>query len=158
MAQWWRIRLPVQEIQERRVWSLGEEDPLVREMATHSSILAWRIPQTEEIAGLHSSQSCRVGHNWATEQQQQHNIIYTYTHTYLDRKLHFPLPVLMKGKQLGVGNFRPISELGWESASDWKRKNSFLTKMVRRWWGLTSPPPALGCQILTAWKLREMLD
>ena len=100
----------------------------------------------------------RVGHNWATEQQQQHNIIYTYTHTYFDRKLHSPFPVLIKGKQLGVGNFRLISALGWESASDWKRKNSFLTKMVRRWWRLTSPPPALGCQILTAWKLREMLD
>ena len=46
-------------MQEAWVRSLGQEDPLDREMATHSSILAWRIPQTEEIAGLHSSQGCK---------------------------------------------------------------------------------------------------
>ena len=48
------------------VWSLGWEDPLEKEMATHSSILAWRIPWTEEPGGLHSMESQRVGHNWAT--------------------------------------------------------------------------------------------
>jgi len=42
-------KLPaVQELQEMRVWSLGWEDPLEEDMATHSSILAWRIPWTEE--------------------------------------------------------------------------------------------------------------
>ena len=40
-------------IREARVRSLGREDPLEKEMATHSSILAWRIPWTEEPAGLH---------------------------------------------------------------------------------------------------------
>ena len=44
----------VQETQEIRVRSLGWEDPLEEEMATHSSILAWRIPWTEEPAGLQS--------------------------------------------------------------------------------------------------------
>ena len=39
-------------MQETRVWSLGWEDPLEKEMATHSSILAWRIPWTEEPDGL----------------------------------------------------------------------------------------------------------
>ena len=43
--------------------SLGWEDPLEKEMATHSSILAWRIPWTEEPGGLHSTGSQRVGHN-----------------------------------------------------------------------------------------------
>ena len=38
--------------QETQVWSLGREDPLEKEMATHSSILAWEIPWTEEPAGL----------------------------------------------------------------------------------------------------------
>ena len=38
----------MQEIQKTRVWSLGQEDPLEKEMATHSSILAWKIPWTEE--------------------------------------------------------------------------------------------------------------
>ena len=41
-------------MQETRVRSLGQEDPLQKEMATHSSILAWRIPWTEEPGGLQS--------------------------------------------------------------------------------------------------------
>ena len=46
-----------------QVQSLGWEDPLEEEMATHSSILAWRIPWTEEPGGLQSVGSQRVGHN-----------------------------------------------------------------------------------------------
>ena len=38
---------------ETRVQSLGQEDPLEKEMATHSNILSWRIPQTEDAGGLH---------------------------------------------------------------------------------------------------------
>ena len=51
---------------ETRVWSLGHEDPLEKEMATHSSILAWRIPWTEEPGGLQSTGSQRVRHDWVT--------------------------------------------------------------------------------------------
>ena len=51
MAQWQRIHLPMQEM---RVQSLGREDPLKKEMAAHSSILAWRIPWTEKPGGLQS--------------------------------------------------------------------------------------------------------
>ena len=50
-------------MQETRVRSLGQEDPLEKGMATHSSILAWRIPWTEEPGGLQSTESQRVGHN-----------------------------------------------------------------------------------------------
>ena len=46
-------RLPA--MQETWVRSLGQEDPLEKEMATHSSILAWRIPWTEELGGLQST-------------------------------------------------------------------------------------------------------
>ena len=53
-------------MQETWVWSLGREDPLEKEMATHSSVLARRIPWTEEPGGLQSTGSQRVGHNWAT--------------------------------------------------------------------------------------------
>ena len=61
-----RICLPVQEMQEMQVRSLmGWEDPLEEGMATHSSILAWTIPWTEEPGGLQSTGSQRVGHNWA---------------------------------------------------------------------------------------------
>ena len=53
----------MQETQETRVQSLDEEDPLEEGMAAHSSILAWRIPWTEEPGGLQSRGSQRVGHN-----------------------------------------------------------------------------------------------
>ena len=53
-------------IQETWVWSLGWKDPLEKEMATHSSPLAWRIPWTEEPGGLQSTGSQRVGHDWVT--------------------------------------------------------------------------------------------
>ena len=49
-----KICLRMQETQETWVPSLGREDPLEEEMATHSSILAWRIPWTEELGGLQS--------------------------------------------------------------------------------------------------------
>ena len=49
-----KIRLPVQETQETRVWSLGREDPLEEEMAPPSSILVWRMPWTEEPGRLQS--------------------------------------------------------------------------------------------------------
>ena len=48
---------------ETQVQSLGREDPLEEEMATHSSILAWKIPQTEEPGGLKSTGLKRVGHD-----------------------------------------------------------------------------------------------
>ena len=56
-------------MQETWVQSLGWEDPLEKGMATHSSILAWRIPWTEEHGWLQSVGSQRVGHDLATEQQ-----------------------------------------------------------------------------------------
>ena len=51
------------EMQETRVRSLGWEDPLEEGMATHSSVLAWRIPWTEKPGGLQSLGSQRVGYN-----------------------------------------------------------------------------------------------
>ena len=53
-------------MQETWLWSLGQEDTLEKGMATHFSILAWRIPWTEEPGRLHSVGSQRVGHDWAT--------------------------------------------------------------------------------------------
>ena len=57
----------MQETQETQVWFLIQEDSLVKEMETHSSILTWEIPQTEEPGGLESMGSQRVRYNWATE-------------------------------------------------------------------------------------------
>ena len=56
--------LPV--MQETQVWSLDWEDPLEKEEATHSSILAWKIPWTEDPGRLQSMQLQRVGHDWVT--------------------------------------------------------------------------------------------
>ena len=57
-------------MQEIWVPSLGREDPLEKEMVTHSSILAWKMPWTEEPGRLQSMGSQRVGHNLGTKQQQ----------------------------------------------------------------------------------------
>ena len=54
-----------------KVQSLGWEDPLKKEMATHSGILAWEIPQREEPSRLHSMESQRVRYDLVTKQQQQ---------------------------------------------------------------------------------------
>ena len=61
---WWLRHLPA--MQETWVWSLGQEDPLEKEMATHCSTLAWKIPRTEEPCRLQSLGSQRAGHDWAT--------------------------------------------------------------------------------------------
>ena len=53
-------------MRETQVQSLGQADLLEKEMATHSSILAWRIPWTEEHGGLQSMGSQRVRHDWVT--------------------------------------------------------------------------------------------
>ena len=67
---WYRGLNCVLPMQEMWVQSLGWEDPLEKEMAIHSNILAWEIPWTEEPGGLQSTGSQRVGHNLATKQQQ----------------------------------------------------------------------------------------
>ena len=64
VVQWIRICLPVQETW---VQSLSQEDPLEKKMATHSSILAWEIPWTEEAGGLHLWDCKELTH------QQQNN-------------------------------------------------------------------------------------
>ena len=61
----------MQETMETLVLSLGQEDPLEEEMATHSSILAQKIPWTEEPGGLWSIELQRVVHDLATKQQLQ---------------------------------------------------------------------------------------
>ena len=62
--------LPV--MQEQEIWSLGQEDPLEEGMATQASILARRMPRTEETGQIQSMQLQRVGYNWS-------NLAYTLT-------------------------------------------------------------------------------
>ena len=73
---WTEWAFLVAEIQESWAWSLGQEDPLEKGMATHSSILVWRIPWTEELGGLQSRGQQRVRYDWETK----------HTHTQIHRK------------------------------------------------------------------------
>ena len=62
----------MQKTQETRVRSLSQDDPVEEEMATHSSILAWRIPWTEEPGGPQSISSHRFGQALATKHASMH--------------------------------------------------------------------------------------
>ena len=73
-----------------RVWSLSREDTLEENMATHSSILAWRIPWTEEPGGLQSMGSQRVRHDLATEQTNEY--FHCHESPLFSAYLSLPLP------------------------------------------------------------------
>ena len=72
MAQWVKNPLAMQEMLETRVLSLGWEDPLEEDMATHSSILAWRIPWTEELVGYSPWSRKELDTTEATEHMHTH--------------------------------------------------------------------------------------
>ena len=61
----------MQETQERRIRPSGREDPLEKEMATHSNMLAWEIPWTENLVNYSPWAHKRVGYDLVTKQQQQ---------------------------------------------------------------------------------------
>ena len=61
-------------MRETWVWSVGWEDPLEEGMTTHSSVLAWRIPWTEEPGGLQSMGSQRLRYDWAKKHTYTHHI------------------------------------------------------------------------------------
>ena len=66
----------MQKTQKTWVRSLGQEDPLEEGMAIHSSIVAWRIPWTEEPGGLQSMETQRVRHNLATKHTHNNNNVF----------------------------------------------------------------------------------
>ena len=77
----------MQKTQEMQVQSLGQKDPLDKEMATHSSILVWKIPWTEEPGGLQSrcghKESDMTEHACACMCARTHTHTHTHTHTTL---------------------------------------------------------------------------
>ena len=93
----------------REIWvrSLTWEDPLEKGMATHSSVLAWRIPQTEQPGGLQSLGSQRVRHNCVT-----HTRRHTHTHTHTHTQVFHGGPVC----------HCPVERFWWEKAERWKMK------------------------------------
>ena len=88
-------------MQETRVWSLGQEDSLEQEMASHSRIPSWKIPWTEEPHGLQSMGSQRIGYDQATEHMWTHCTcpmskelisIYDFSHPLLPSEFCLHLP------------------------------------------------------------------
>ena len=125
-------------MQETQVRSLGQEDPLEKEMATHSSILAWRIPWTEEAGGLQSMGSQRVRHDWATNTDRYFNRWFINISSFFSSQFQLLLP------SWGVwASYSPTLVFALQTAVP---KIPFLRFTV--WWteqgfSLTCLPPSL---------------
>ena len=87
-------------IRETRVQSLGWEDTLEKEMATHSSTLAWKIPWMEKPGGIQSMGLQWVGHDWATS-LCFHNWLKTHT-AYWQPSIHSFLPIFLNNQTLNL--------------------------------------------------------
>ena len=82
-------------MQDTQVQSLDQEDPLEKGMATHSSILAWRISWTEEPGGLQSMASQTIGHDWTTNTFFLFTVVFIMPlspqTSYIEQKLHLQM-------------------------------------------------------------------
>ena len=83
----------VPAVLETQVWSLGQEDPMEKETATHSGTLAWKIPWMEEPGRIQSMGLQRVRHDWATSLS-----LFTFMHW---RRKWQPTPVFLPGESQG---------------------------------------------------------
>ena len=80
---------------ETQVRSLGGEDPLEKEMATYSSILAWKIPWTEEPGRLQSIGLQRAEHDWACTRSHTHTHTHTHTGCLIVSGVNLPSPIFL---------------------------------------------------------------
>ena len=92
-------------MQETWVRSLGEEDPLEQEMATHSSTLAWKIPWMEEPRRLQSMGTQRVGHNWVISLS-----LFFYVFTWLDHLFFLVLNNILFSECTSLFTHTPAKE------------------------------------------------
>ena len=105
--------------QETKVPSLGGEDPLEEGMATHSRILAWRVPWTEEPDGLQSMGSQRVGHDWTDWADIAHTKLYMCKRR--------PFTWLEKGDSLHMHTQRHIlTTLCWVGNRSWESQPGLI--------------------------------
>ena len=93
-------------MQETHVQSLGQEDPLEKGMATHSSILAWRIPWTEEPGGLQSKRSQRLGHDWENKHTYSISFLFYITYSACYRNMNL---LLIRSEESGRAKTRHVS-------------------------------------------------
>ena len=96
-------------MQETQVQSLGQEDPLEEEMATHSSILVWKIPWTEEPGRLQSMGSQRVGHDWATSLHGHRRNLPQHSKAIYDKPT---AKIILNGEKLKAFPLRSGTRLG----------------------------------------------
>ena len=101
-------------MQETQVRSLGREDPLEKGMATHTSILAWRTPWTEEPGGLQSTGSHRVRHKQPT-------------------LTFFTTPYSVMGTSLNAGSYKSQRDLDLPSQSSESSKEQDEADLHRVW-------------------------
>ena len=118
-----------------RVWSLGGKYTLEKEMATHSSILAWRIPWTEEPGGLQSMGSQGMGHDWAHMLQWQ------------------TTPVLLPGESQGQRSLVGCRLWGRRVGHDWSDLAAAQPSLLV----IATPPPLHEPQPLNTAVRRESL-
>ena len=126
-------------MQETQVWSLGQEDPLEKEMAIHSSILAWEIWWTEEPGGLHSMGSQQVRHNWVTElkrRDRRHGFDPWVRKISWKRKGQCT-PVFLPGKsdgQRSLVGYRPWGSQSPSQRSNWAcMQNEWYITVLQIW-------------------------
>ena len=132
-------RLPT--MRETRIQSLGREDPLEKEMATHSSTLAWKIPCTEEPGRLQSMGLQRVRHDWATSLHFLNTSICSERKTLVVKHLADQTPVSLT---LPPGFAQHPDHVGtkWVTISIWLTPSlhqgspSLTAKNVTCWWVL----------------------
>ena len=114
-------------MRDTQVRSLSWDDPLEKEMATHSSIHAWKVPWTEELVGLQSMGLQRVRHDWATSLSLSHAV----TFKILQARLHFymncELPDVQAGFRKGRGTRDHIANICWiiEKAREFQKNIYF---------------------------------
>ena len=98
-------------MQETRVRSLGREDLLEKEMAIHSSTIAWKIPWTEEPGRLQSMGSQRVGHDWATSHASK--VILKILQATLQQYMNWEFLDVQAGFRKGRGIRDQIANIRW---------------------------------------------
>ena len=144
----------MQETRKTRVQLLGQKDPLEEEMATHSIILAWRIPWTEELCRLQFLGSWRVRHDWVTEQtdilkkrkkkKKKLRYIKWNTHNYTDCNFKKKKPILA-GSQVSLIS---TQQCFWNNlwillnfqVTKWFTIFSYIFFLPKMSWGDNYPP------------------
>ena len=113
-------------MRETRVQFLGQEDPLEKEMAIHSSTLAWKIPWTEEPGRLQSMGVQRVRHNWATSPTK--NVMLKILQVRLQQYVNCELPDVQVGFRKGRRPRGQIANINWiiEKAREFQEKHLLL--------------------------------